>query len=143
MVLESLVSNPKTLGLNPWRGGVNNFFFFCPSKTTLVQTCVRLHPPPLFHLFVCTVSAHICAHVKDHIYRKGVGLTAVGLENAHRRKKNLVAPPYYGCSLSPGKAARISCALHWDKKVTAIIPANRWPFWKEMMEQQYLIRSKF
>ena len=26
------------------------------------------------------------------------------------------AVPYYGCSLSPGKAAGISCAF-WDKKV--------------------------
>ena len=32
------------------------------------------------------------------------------------RKKSWVEP-YCGCSLSPGKAARIVCALHWDKKV--------------------------
>ena len=25
--------------------------------------------------------------------------------------------PYYGCSLFPGKAARISRALHWDKNI--------------------------
>ena len=31
-------------------------------------------------------------------------------------KTNWVAP-YYGCSLSPGKAAQISHALHWDKKI--------------------------
>ena len=32
------------------------------------------------------------------------------------RKKNWIAP-YYGCSLPLGKAAQISRALHWDKKV--------------------------
>ena len=31
------------------------------------------------------------------------------------KNKNWVAPNY-GCSLSPGKAARFSRALHWDKK---------------------------
>ena len=37
-------------------------------------------------------------------------------ENTAHRGKNWVAP-YYGCSLSPGKAAQISHALHWDKKM--------------------------
>ena len=33
---------------------------------------------------------------------------------AHRKNQNWVAP-YCGCSLYPGKEARISHALHWDK----------------------------
>ena len=35
----------------------------------------------------------------------------------HRKQQNNWVAPYYGCSLSPGKAARISRALHWDKKI--------------------------
>ena len=37
-------------------------------------------------------------------------------ENCTQKQKSWVAS-YYGCSLSLGEAARISHALHWDKKV--------------------------
>ena len=36
---------------------------------------------------------------------------------AHREKTTTWVAPYYGCSLSLGRAARISCALYWDKKI--------------------------
>ena len=36
---------------------------------------------------------------------------------AHRKKQKNWVAPYYGCSLSQGKAARISHALHWDQKI--------------------------
>ena len=32
------------------------------------------------------------------------------------QKNNNWLAPFYGCSLSPGKATRMSRALHWDKK---------------------------
>ena len=64
----------------------------------------------------------ICAHVKDptSICWKRVGLTAGGImetqKHCTQEQKCWVAPDY-GCSLSPCKAAQISCALHWGKKV--------------------------
>ena len=46
---------------------------------------------------------------------KSVGISAGGVETRTRctQGESWVAP-CYGCSLSPGKAARISRALHWD-----------------------------
>ena len=39
-------------------------------------------------------------------------------ENAALREENKKwAAPYYGCSFSPGKAARVCRALLWDKTV--------------------------
>ena len=70
--------------------------FFCPSKSTLVHTCLFLTP------FVC---------------RKRVGLTVGGMKTLHTERKTSWEAPYYGCSLSLGKAAQISHALHWDKKI--------------------------
>ena len=63
----------------------------------------------------CAACTQICTHVEDPIAisRKRVRLTA----NTTHGGKTVV--PYYGCSLSPGKAVWISCALHiiWEKKV--------------------------
>ena len=65
-------------------------FFFCPSESTLVQTCVCLTP-----LRVYSTHQNICAHVKDpiSICRKRVGLTAGGMKTRkhvlHTRKKKL------------------------------------------------------
>ena len=65
----------------------------------------------------------MCAHVKDpiSICCKRVGLTAGGMETRkHCRngeKKELGIAPFYGCLLSPGKAAQISRG-HWERKVT-------------------------
>ena len=63
----------------------------------------------------------MCAHVKrpTSICRKSVGLTAGGMETRTHGTQgggSWVAP-YYGCSVSPGKADVISHALHWDNKV--------------------------
>ena len=60
-------SNPKTLGLIPWRGG--------QGVSILAQTCLCLAP------FVCTVNTQMCAHVKDpiSICQKRVSLTAGGM----------------------------------------------------------------
>ena len=73
--LESRNSSPKTLGSILWQGRVRNSFF-CPSKSTLVQTSLCLTP------FVCTACTQMCAHVQDpiSIYRKRVGLTDGGTE---------------------------------------------------------------
>ena len=88
---------------------------FCvyPSESTLVQTCLCLTPPPLSPLFICTERTHMCAHLKDPISvcRKRVGLTAGRMETLQTGGKKLGIAPYYGCSLSPRKAVRISRAL--------------------------------
>ena len=71
---------------------------------------------------MCTARTQIYARVKDpiSICRERVGLTAGRMETRKRGiqggKQSWVAP-YHGCSLSQEKAARISRALHWDKKV--------------------------
>ena len=105
--------NPKTLGSIPWRGRAKNrVFVFCPCESTLVQPCSCLTRLRLRH------APNIRAHVKYpiSICRKRVGLTAGDIvsRNHCTQKKSWVAP-YHGCSLSPGKAARISRALHWTQ----------------------------
>ena len=112
-------SNPKTLGSIPWWGGVRDMFV-CPSQTVLVQTCLCLTLPR-----VRTTRTHIYAHVKDptSICRKSVGLTGGGMhtrKHCIQGKKTSWIAPYCGCSISPGKASRISRALHWDKKSNLI-----------------------
>ena len=54
-----------------------------------------------------------------NICRKRVGLTAIygNMKTLHTGEKKSWVALYYGCLLSLGKAAQISCALHWDKKV--------------------------
>ena len=81
--------------------------FFCPSELTLVQTCLCLYRPP----FVCVTCTQICAHVKDPIsicHKRGLTVGVFKHENiAHRKEKKSWVALYYGCSLSPGKAAQI------------------------------------
>ena len=62
-----------------------------------------------------------------------LGQKKVHENTAHRRTKQQPwVAPYYGCSLSPEKAARLSRALHWDKKKSHLIEsiqpiaADRW-----------------
>ena len=43
---------------------------------------------------------------------------------AHRKKQKKWVAPYYGCSIFPEKAAQISHALHWDKKIINVISSN-------------------
>ena len=75
---------------------------------------------------MCTAHAQMCAHVTDpiSICRKIVDLTASRwCENTKTLQTlrgegggGLWVAPYYGCSLSPGKAAGISRAFHWYEK---------------------------
>ena len=110
---ESRNSNPKTLGPIPWRIKVRySVCFFCSSESTLVQNCLCLTP-----LRVCMARTQSCTHVKDpiSICRKEYAsqpVVWIHEQNCAQGGKGRVAP-YYGCSLSPGKAARISRAFHW------------------------------
>ena len=61
-----------------------------------------------------------CAHVKDpiSICHERVGLTAGDNGNTKTLYTDIfkkLSSAYYDCSLSLGKASRISRALHWDK----------------------------
>ena len=49
--------------------------------------------------------------------REKVGLAVSGMETRKLHTEEEKSWSYYGCSLSPGIAAQISHALHWDKKV--------------------------
>ena len=106
--LESRNSNPKTLGSSPWRDGN----MFCPSESTLVQTCLRrLTPIRVYGM------DQICAHVKDQISicRKRVGHTAGGNMETQKHctqgEKNLWLLAFLRES-SPN----FLCFKHWDKK---------------------------
>ena len=59
-------------------------------------------------------------HVKDPVVHVSIRwITETRKHCTQEFKKKRVAP-YYGCSLSKGKAARISSALHWDQKSNLI-----------------------
>ena len=58
--LESQNSNPKTLGLIPWRGRVSSLFCVPPH-----QLLCRLGARPLLCVYG---THHICAHVKDPMW---------------------------------------------------------------------------
>ena len=99
-------SNPKTLhGFDPLAGQGEKQSFCSPSESTLVQTCLCLTPLRLYG-----THPHR-AHVKDpmSMCRKRGGLTAGGMETrkALHTGSNPWVAPYCGCSLPPGKAARI------------------------------------
>ena len=88
-------SIPKTLGSIPWRGRVRSSF-----------SALRDPPSCVWHAPI------ICAHVNNPISiccKSRVGLTAGGMETQKHCTQ--------GCSFSPGEAAQISSALHWDKNV--------------------------
>ena len=55
--------------------GQDNDQFFCPSESTLVQTCLCLNPHRVRH------TPKFCVHIQDPIAicRKRVGLTAGGM----------------------------------------------------------------
>ena len=117
---ESRNSNPKTLGLTPWRGRVRHSVSIPPSQLLcrLVWLCL---PPPLSP-FVCTVRTQMCAHVKDPIsicrkmtrpHSRWYGNT----KTAHRG--NMWVAPYYGCSLSPvGSSPNFPCHCIRTRKLS-------------------------
>ena len=142
-LLVSQNSNPKTLGSILWRSRVRNNFSVPPSQL-LCRHCMCRNPPPPLH----THGTQICMHVKDpiSICHKRVGLTASGTETRkhctqEKKKKSWVAP-YYGCLLSLGKAACISCALHWDKKVmlSNLIKSTEQLCWLTNYSVQYITK---
>ena len=111
MVKRSPNSNPKTLGSIPW-WGQGKVLILCPSESTLVRTCLFLTPPTPS---VCTACTQICARVKDatSICCKRGGLTAGAMETSKHCTQEKNQKIKLG---SPGKAAQICCALHWDRK---------------------------
>ena len=88
-MVRELEFKSEDLWINPMGGQVDKQCF-CPSESTLVETCFSL--------------TQMCAHVKDpiSICHKTVGLTAgVGKhENCTQGKEKSWVTPYYGCSLS-------------------------------------------
>ena len=114
-------SNLKNLGLIPWRGKVCTSFYIPPSPSQLLCRLVCAWPP-----FVHATCTQIWIHVKDPIFichkRVGLILIANGMDTRKQstQEKSWVAP-YYGCSLSLGKAAQIYRTLHWDKKLSNLI----------------------
>ena len=56
--------------------------------------------------------------LKIHVKVWGImEITKTPHTGKNNKENNNWVAPYYGCSLSPGKAAQMSHALHWDKKV--------------------------
>ena len=144
--LERRNSNPKTLGSTPCWGRVRTMFLSFRDNSS----ADLFVPDPS----LCVRHAPKCvSHVKDRISicRKRVGFTAGGMETwkhvpAHRKNRKTrwrlckqkhtnswVARPYYGCSLSPGKAARISRVLHWEKHRLSILKLRHWTIRKETL----------
>ena len=110
-------SNLSTLHSIPWWGRVRNIFFVPPSQLLCKLLCAW---PP----FVCAARTLICVHVKEPISICGKRASQLVIwkhkNTAHRKKQKSWVAPYCGCSLSPGKAAQMSHALHWDKKTYLI-----------------------
>ena len=92
----------------------DHLFSVHPSQLLCRLVCAR-------HPFVCMGCTQLWVHVKDpiSICRKRVGLTAGGTQTwIHcTQEQEIWVALYYICSLSSGKAAWISGALHWDNKV--------------------------
>ena len=95
--------------------------FSVPPRSTLAQTCLCLFVPWVWHApkFVRMLKIPYPSVIKEFDY----GNTKI----LHTGKKKSWIAPHYVCLLSPGKAARIFRALHWDKKVIKTNLIYSWP----------------